>query len=726
MQAIITGCPHFNGEYRKYKNSDYNVTKALCDFIDNVITKCKNIDMKINKDSEDKIHDIIISDNYHNGFESIFEKGTHNPFNMAHMREGQYNDSETSQFGIGMKAGAISLCKIMTIYTKVKGKYYKILLDFEEMCKVENPYDSFNPKMFNIAEAEYNNYHIFEYGSTIKLTNIRNNMFSLNIDEDIKNIHANICNIYSNMIPIYNTTILLNDTELTQTPSYFDHANCKLFNRKILIYELQHNTANTIDYYIEENNEFKKFIHTKYCFRKCKYEDMRKKIESNQYKFTNMFSDQETHCAIMESTFTKFHPLFNTDNKLSKEEKTESLPRNDLVIYRDGRSYGNWELKRNGDGNNNYTTTKVELKSKKILTDLGLTFSKNIANIHDNLISHILRKVKKEICNKFNANISNATYVKLYEKAKENHIDIIKSFIPSQEKKRLAALEELVALEEEKKRLEELKLEEKKKQDTALEAEKKREIALKEEKKREIALKALEVETKLELEEKSLEPHKKDPYTENKSIKKLETIEDKPYEKNNQEASLETLAEVEKKKLELENEKKRVEAVEEKRKQHELEEKKKREVELVVVEKKKQEAAERKKQEAALAEEERLMNYQPWKKSFYFGIFDCHTDKGISAKEGYYKCKFGITEGDPNKRIPDGGGWRRLISMNINENGSKIIKNKYMIEWKINESITKSFNINWKSNSNEYFTCNIEDFKQIICKVMETLIPYSD
>jgi len=64
--------------------------------------------------------------------------------------------------------------------------------------------------------------------------------------------------------------------------------------------------------------------------------------------------------------------------------------------------------------------------------------------------------------------------------------------------------------------------------------------------------------------------------------------------------------------------------------------------------------------------------------------------------------------------------------MNINENGSKIIKNKYMIEWKINESITKSFNINWKSNSNEYFTCNIEDFKHIICKVMETLIPYSD
>jgi len=689
MQSIITGCPHFKGEYRKYKNSDYNVTKALCEFIDNVITKCKNIDIKINKDSEDKIHDIIVSDNYHNGFESIFEKETNNPFNMTHMREGQYNDSETSQFGIGMKAGAISLCKIMTIYTKVKGKYYKILLDFEEMCKVENAYDSFNPIMFNIVEAEYNKYHNFEYGSSIYLNNIRNNMFSLNIDEDIKNIHANICDIYSNMIPIYNTTILLNDIKITQIESFFDHDNCKLFNRKILIYELQHNTANTIDYYIEENNEFKKFNHTKNGFRKCKYEDMRKKIESNQYKFTNMFSDQETHCAIMESTFTKFHPLFNTDNKLSKEEKTEYLPRNDLIIYRDGRNYGNWEIKKNANGSNNYTTTKVELKSKKILTDLGLTFSKNIANIHDNLISHILRKVKKEICKDFNADSSSTKYVELYEKAKENHINIIKANIPSQEKKRNAALEELAALEEETKKDVALEavLEEKKKRLAALEEEKKRLAALEEEKKR------------LELEEEK--------------------------------KRLAALAELERKKQEVAERKKREAALDAERKKREAAldaERKKREAALDA-ERKKQDAAERKNREAAerkKQEEERLMNYQPWKKSFYFGIFDCHTDKGISAKEGYYKCKIGITEGDPNKRIPEGGGWRRLISININENGCKIIKNKYKIEWIINESISNSFNINWKPNSNEYFNCKIEDFNKIYHKIMETLISYID
>jgi len=53
----------------------------------------------------------------------MFKEGTENPFNITHMRSGQEDDEETSQFGIGMKAGAISTGDRLDVFTKVDGKY---------------------------------------------------------------------------------------------------------------------------------------------------------------------------------------------------------------------------------------------------------------------------------------------------------------------------------------------------------------------------------------------------------------------------------------------------------------------------------------------------------------------------------------------------------------------------------------------------------------------------
>ena len=50
--------------------------------------------------------------------------------------------------------------------------------------------------------------------------------------------------------------------------------------------------------------------------------------------------------------------------------------------------------------------------------------------------------------------------------------------------------------------------------------------------------------------------------------------------------------------------------------------------------------------------------------------------------------------------VRDCVSWRRLISMNINQDGAEIIKNKCNIEWELNEIITKEFpNVEWKPNS---------------------------
>ena len=94
------------------------------------------------------------------GFEHMFKEGTENPFNMTHMRSGQEDDEETSQFGIGMKAGAISTGDRLDVFTKVNGQCYWIEMDFLEMCERE------------ISEEEYRKRHPFEYGSTLVISSI--------------------------------------------------------------------------------------------------------------------------------------------------------------------------------------------------------------------------------------------------------------------------------------------------------------------------------------------------------------------------------------------------------------------------------------------------------------------------------------------------------------------------------------------------------------------------
>jgi len=145
MQRLPTGSPHFKGARRQHRQSDYNLNKAVLEFVDNIITKCNRVNVVFNLTDQEKGHlsKLTISDDYTPGFENMFQVGTDNPFNMTHMRSGQEDDDETSQFGIGLKAGAISTGDRLDVFTKVKGKCYCVEMDFLEMC--ERLEDSFAP-----------------------------------------------------------------------------------------------------------------------------------------------------------------------------------------------------------------------------------------------------------------------------------------------------------------------------------------------------------------------------------------------------------------------------------------------------------------------------------------------------------------------------------------------------------------------------------------------------
>ena len=653
MLSIESCGTHFEGIYDIYKNADYNLVKAICEYIDNIILKCNNIDVNIQKDSDGKIDKILISDDNLKGFESILKSERENPFNFTHKRIGHQDDNETSQFGIGMKAASIAIAKVLTVYTKTNNKYYRVVLDFEEMCKREDSILSFQPNIYESSFAEYNKFHKYSSGSSIYLSNIRSNMFSSNLEEDLKTLKNELNEIYNNIIKQNNCNIFVNNEKLKVLYSFFDHDNCKPFNRTAYLFTVLEKSTNKELYFYKYNQTFKIFNRNTEKFNNYTYNEFEKKIGDKSYEYLDSFSNKKKYSAIINTTFTKFHPKFNCEN--DKREK-DDMPRNILKLYRDGRKYGDWDLKKRSNGSNNYTASEIHIKSKKLARDLGLTFNKAISNIHNNIICSVIDCLKTEICKGFTADSNRKEYVKLYDIAIKKKISVLEEFEPSSVKKKRIALIEL-----EKKKQEEL---EKKKQ---AELEKKKQEELEKKKRAE-----LEKKTQAELEKK--------------------------------------------KQAELEKEK---QAELEKKKQAELEKKKQAELE-----KKKQAELEKKKQEELL---EREMNYQGWKTSVYFGILDCNKNKGISAKDGYYRCHFGITNDDPKHRDTGSGlgiNWRRIFTLNINNKACEKVKGKLAIEWEIYKIINEKYNITWEENSHEYFKCKLESFNNIYKTIVDLSFKY--
>ena len=119
-----------------------------------------------------------------------------------------------------------------------------------------------------------------------------------------------------------------------------------------------------------------------------------------------------------------------------------------------------------------------------------------------------------------------------------------------------------------------------------------------------------------------------------------------------------------------------------------------------------------------------IANYQPWKFGVYFGILECNRIDGISGKDNYIRCHYGITNDDPNHRDSGSGlgtNWRRLFYTYVNDEGSTKSEGKYVIEWKLYQAIKlvqKDNGIKWETK--EYFKCPIDKFN-IIYKIIRKI-----
>jgi hypothetical protein len=415
--TMETGAPSFRGMYRQLVQSDYTFLKALKEFVDNVITKCSKI--YINSIVvKDKLLSVTISDNYSEGFKHLHKQGSDNPLNLAHIRDGQTDDNEQSQFGIGFKAGSMSTCHKMTIITKTdEAGCTKVISDYIRM----NEQDTFNSQIFPISPQEYASIHPFEYGTTIILDNIRENICGKMSEQQIKELIINeLSSTYNYIICEQNKEIYVSVNGKEEKINYKEPFNrkpkCIPFTKSGTVYKCEYNEEilyynqyddNTIVIY---NNSLNKLY-----------------TEHQTLKIMKEIKDK-VKIAVITTTFVYFQ-IIDPITKLPYEsEKDTELPFGKIDIFRIHRQIGTWRA-RGRNGSKNYTQTEIHIDSKKIAEEIGLTFNKNVSEDHSNDLTKSLREFVKDMTKPFNADTTTSQYIELEKIAKKHNL-----FVPIQTK----------------------------------------------------------------------------------------------------------------------------------------------------------------------------------------------------------------------------------------------------------------------------------------------------
>ena len=197
MSKPIIGCQHFKSIAKIILGENNTIHSAMGDICDNIygianmlmllaafMARC-SIEIMY---EENSIYKIKISDNITHGFKDIHKGGTNNPLNMGHIRIGQQEDLESSEFGTGLKKALIFLARIAEIYTRCVDddgniSFVYIKFEFVTMFNVADPSASYEPTRFEcISEEAFRAVHPsnFETGSTIILSELRDNDYTYN------------------------------------------------------------------------------------------------------------------------------------------------------------------------------------------------------------------------------------------------------------------------------------------------------------------------------------------------------------------------------------------------------------------------------------------------------------------------------------------------------------------------------------------------------------------
>jgi hypothetical protein len=446
---MIVGGTHFKKEREKMSSSNYTLPKILNECVDNVlIPNCNNVNFKCKLTTAGYLQSFYISDDYKYGFVDIKKEGTDNPFNFTHMREGHSNDLETSQFGTGFKAAAVSSCEELKVYTQVDGKFYKVTCDFNKMANEEIALFSFDPDICEISKDEYKRTHPYETGSTLVFEYVKKSVYTkTTIDKIYWEISKKFSEYYTGIINNFDFNIYVNDRVVSPEKDYSGEHQCKPFNKYMKIIKYIDEVEEDEEYIWEddEKNYYKFNKDTQnWNLLKTKKDlimfglESGKKTKSKNEKETNWivdrsvsYSDTENECIRFQGIFMMYHPDLNTDKNQINEER---YPKGRARIYRRGRLYGDWE-KSTTNGSSNFTDIRIDYKSKKIGKELGITWNKEISGDQDNDLCLAVKALNKKIRSELTGDTASDQNKILYNIALKNNIHVPEKRRPTDIKK---------------------------------------------------------------------------------------------------------------------------------------------------------------------------------------------------------------------------------------------------------------------------------------------------
>ena len=512
MKSLNAGAPHFRSVAKQHRHANYTLKKVINEAVDNIIKKATEIRLTTDVDDAGRLQELTISDNYIKGFESINQEGISNPFNMGHIKGGHDEDDETSEFGVGLKAGALSASNQLSVVSNVSGLYHEVLCDFLKMEKEEDVNASYNPKIKEITEAEYRQIHPYATGSSITMSKIRETICERMTQRELTDrIKSDISDTYSRFLTA-NMRIFVNGEEVTRELDFFMDTKCAPFiiRKKLFVLE----KGNDRIFLIKKTNErpvWQIYVKTKTKVKDGNSKEIKDKWESIKQTGEEFMAEKmkegyiyaygkksvvaDGSCMKIDTIFTFYSDLFHTGNtKIEPEQPSDSV-----LIYKDDRKYGKKSLKKHNNGSHNYTLHRIDFESKRIGKELGITFNKDITMDGSNELIMAITAAIDDSRSEFNADTSGGANEKLCEKAVKRSIinwttcntdklssgyrdlrkkheaeelrkimeaDIIRKKKEALEKKRLEdeererlAEEERIRLEEERKRLAEVEWE---------------------------------------------------------------------------------------------------------------------------------------------------------------------------------------------------------------------------------------------------------------------------
>ena len=419
---LACGAPHFKSIAKQHRHANYNLEKALNEWLDNVIKLATRIHVTTEVDIEGRLQELKVSDNYALGFVNIQEQGINNPFNMGHIKSGHDDDSETSEFGCGGKAAALSTSNHMSVVTKAAGQCYKVVCDFIRMEREEDVSASYNPTKREISLEDYKEIHPFETGSSIVLSKILGTICEQTTQQKLtERLKKGISETYSKFLKKDIMEIYVNGELVEQEIDFFLDPKCMPFTIRKSLFILENSRTRDKIYLIQKIVD--RATWQLYNKAEDKWETLGsakeadafrelKRIDGYTYVCQQSSNIIDGSCLKMESTFVFYSDRVHTD-----EQFDHLLPQDQVLIYKDSRKYGKKSLVKHNNGINNYTLHKIDFTSKKIGKELGITFNKDITMECNNDLTMAIKSAIRDNRKEFNADTSTALNSKLCDKA---------------------------------------------------------------------------------------------------------------------------------------------------------------------------------------------------------------------------------------------------------------------------------------------------------------------